>query len=126
MRVSKEEGGYLDGESGGREEQGHDIVMDTNKDKGAGRQGMYEAEGAGRQGAYKDKGTDATKRQRRVRLWLPGMDRAEERRVSTGQACQGGMESRARTTWSRQRHRRSSGPGGTRTTGASHRAGTTS
>ena len=59
---------------------------------------MHKDEGAGHQGADKAKGADRTKRQRRVRRWVPGMDRAEERRVSTSQACQGGVESGARDT----------------------------
>ena len=36
---------------------------------------MHKDEGAGHQGADKAKGADATKRQRRVRRWVPGMDR---------------------------------------------------
>ena len=59
---------------------------------------MHEDKGARHQGADKAKGMDATKRQQRIRRWVPGMDRAEERRVSTGRACQGGVESRARDT----------------------------
>ena len=42
------------------------------------------------------KGVDATKRQLRVRLWFPGMDRAVERRVSSCLACQASVESKAR------------------------------
>ena len=41
-------------------------------------------------------GVDATKRQLRVRLWFPGMDKALERRVSSCLACQVSMESKAR------------------------------
>ena len=41
-------------------------------------------------------GEDATKRQLRVRLWFPGMDKAVERRVSTCLACQASAESKAR------------------------------
>ena len=59
---------------------------------------MHEDKGAGHQGADKAKGADATKRQQRVRRCVPGMDRAEERRVSTGRACQSGVESGARDT----------------------------
>ena len=39
---------------------------------------------------------DATKRQLRVRLQFPGMDKAVERRVSTCLPCQARMESKAR------------------------------
>ena len=42
------------------------------------------------------KGVDATKRQFRVSLWFPGMDRAVERRVSTCLPCQASVESKAR------------------------------
>ena len=41
-------------------------------------------------------GVDATKRQLRVRLWFPGMDKAVERRVSTCLPCQASVESKAR------------------------------
>ena len=41
-------------------------------------------------------GVEATKRQLRVRLWFPGMDRAMERRVSTCLPCQASVESKAR------------------------------
>ena len=41
-------------------------------------------------------GVDATKRQLRVRLWFPGMDKAVERRVSTCLACQASVESKAK------------------------------
>ena len=41
-------------------------------------------------------GVDATKRQLRVRVWFPGMDRAVERRVSTCLPCQASVESKAR------------------------------
>ena len=41
-------------------------------------------------------GVDATRRQLRVRLWFPGMDKAVERRVSTCLACQASVESKAR------------------------------
>ena len=41
-------------------------------------------------------GMDATKRQLRVRLWFPGMDRAVERRVSSCLVCQASVESKAR------------------------------
>ena len=41
-------------------------------------------------------GVDATKRQLRVSLWFPGMERAVERRVSTCLPCQASMESKAR------------------------------
>ena len=38
---------------------------------------------------------DATKRQLRVRLWFPGMDKVAERRVSTCLPCQASVESKA-------------------------------
>ena len=41
-------------------------------------------------------GVDATKRQLRVRLWFPGMEKAVERRVSSRLACQVSVESKAR------------------------------
>ena len=41
-------------------------------------------------------GVDATKRQLRVRLWFPGMDKAVERRVSTCLVCQASVESKAK------------------------------
>ena len=41
-------------------------------------------------------GVDATKRQLRVRLWFPGMEKAVERRVSSRRACQVSVESKAR------------------------------
>ena len=41
-------------------------------------------------------GMDATKRQLRVRLWFPGMEKAVERRVSACLACQASVESKAR------------------------------
>jgi hypothetical protein len=41
-------------------------------------------------------GVEATKRQFRVRLWYPGMDRAVERRVSTYLPWQASVESKAR------------------------------
>ena len=41
-------------------------------------------------------GMDATKRQLRVRLWFPGMDKAVERRVSACLACQASVEFKAR------------------------------
>ena len=47
-------------------------------------------------GPSANQGMDATKRQLKVRLWFPGMDKAVERRVSTCLACQVSVESRAR------------------------------
>ena len=41
-------------------------------------------------------GVDTTKRQLRVRLWFPGMDKAVKRRVSTCRPCQASAESKAR------------------------------
>ena len=41
-------------------------------------------------------GVDATKRQLRVRLWFPGMDKAVKRRVTACLACLASMETKAR------------------------------
>ena len=41
-------------------------------------------------------GEDTTKRQLRLRLWFPGMDKAVERRVSTCMPCQASVNSKAR------------------------------
>ena len=41
-------------------------------------------------------GEDATKRQLRLRLWFPGMDKAVERRVRTCMPCQASIDSKAR------------------------------
>ena len=41
-------------------------------------------------------GVEATKRQLRIRIWFPGMDRVVERRVSTCLPCQASVESKAR------------------------------
>ena len=41
-------------------------------------------------------GEDATKRQRRLRLWFPGMGKADERRVRTCRPCQASVDSKAR------------------------------